>query len=99
MSGTSARATFGSNMGPLFEERAVVKHPKRALPCLVIVDRDRGTPLYAQLYEQFRRAIITGQFGGGMRLPASRVLARDLGVSRNTVNNAFAQLVAEGYLN
>lgn len=56
------------------------------------------TPLYRQLYNKIQQAILTGQLPGGTRLPASRVLAAELAVSRNTVITAFEQLLAEGYL-
>jgi GntR family transcriptional regulator / MocR family aminotransferase len=55
-------------------------------------------PAYRQLYEQIREAILSGQLEAGTRLPASRHLAAESGVSRNTVLAAFEQLHAEGYL-
>ncbi|WP_051111456.1 PLP-dependent aminotransferase family protein [Mycobacterium sp. 141] len=57
-----------------------------------------GVPAYKVLYEQLRSAILTGQLAAGARLPASRVLAADHGVSRNTVLAAFDQLGSEGYV-
>ncbi|GCE45020.1 transcriptional regulator, GntR family domain / Aspartate aminotransferase [Rhodococcus wratislaviensis] len=56
-------------------------------------------PAYRRLYEQLRTGILSGQFKAGSRLPASRTLATEVGVSRNTVLAAFEQLDAEGYLN
>ena len=50
------------------------------------------------LERALREAVRTGRLAPGTRLPASRGLARDLGVSRGTVTHAYAQLVAEGYL-
>lgn len=59
----------------------------------------RGTlPLYRQLYAQCRDLILSGQLRPNAQLPSSRDLARSLHVSRNTVQNALEQLVAEGYL-
>jgi GntR family transcriptional regulator / MocR family aminotransferase len=55
-------------------------------------------PMYRQLYEGVRKAILTGQLRPGTRLQSTRELAIELGVSRNTVMNAFEQLLAEGYL-
>jgi GntR family transcriptional regulator/MocR family aminotransferase len=49
-------------------------------------------------YAQVREAVLTGRIAPGTRLPATRALAAELGCSRNTVLNAFAQLGAEGYL-
>jgi len=54
--------------------------------------------LQCQLYEQFRRLILTGHLRPGAPVPASRALAEQLSVSRNTVLLAYDRLVAEGYL-
>lgn len=54
--------------------------------------------LHQQLYEGLREAILTGRFTSGLRLPSTRKLATELGVSRNTVINAFEQLQAEGFI-
>ncbi|MGB4059918.1 MAG: PLP-dependent aminotransferase family protein [Burkholderiaceae bacterium] len=55
-------------------------------------------PLNRQLYEALRRAMLDGKLGAGERLPSSRDLAQDLGLSRNTVMAAIGQLTVEGYL-
>lgn len=57
-----------------------------------------NTPLYQQLYEHLRSAILSGQLPKGTQLPSTRALADKLGVSRNTILNAYDQLFAEGYL-
>jgi GntR family transcriptional regulator/MocR family aminotransferase len=57
-----------------------------------------NTPLYQQLYEHLRSAILSGQLQKGAQLPSTRALADELGVSRNTILNAYDQLFAEGYL-
>lgn len=57
-----------------------------------------ATPLFRQLYEGIRQAILSGIAGPGTRLPPTRDLAQQLGVSRQTVLNAYDQLMAEGYL-
>jgi GntR family transcriptional regulator/MocR family aminotransferase len=64
------------------------------------VELDRGgrVPLRAQLEEALREAVRSGRLPAGMRLPASRMLAGDLAVSRRLVVDAYAQLLAEGYL-
>jgi GntR family transcriptional regulator/MocR family aminotransferase len=64
----------------------------------VPLDRATATPLFRQLYEGLRERILEGTLAPGMRVPASRRLAGELGVSRNTVLNAYEQLLAEGYL-
>jgi GntR family transcriptional regulator/MocR family aminotransferase len=53
--------------------------------------------LRAGLERELREAVRQGRLKQGTRLPSSRVLAADLGVARNTVANAYAQLVAEGW--
>jgi GntR family transcriptional regulator/MocR family aminotransferase len=64
----------------------------------VDVDPTAATPLFRQLYDGFRRRILDGALPPGMRLPATRALADELRISRNTVLNAYEQLLAEGYL-
>jgi GntR family transcriptional regulator/MocR family aminotransferase len=65
---------------------------------LLALARDGGVPLRAQLEGQLREAVGSGRLAGGVRLPSSRSLATELGVSRSVVVEAYAQLVAEGYL-
>jgi GntR family transcriptional regulator/MocR family aminotransferase len=64
----------------------------------VDLDRRRPEALAMQLYEKLRQAVLRRQIRPGERLPATRVLALDLGVSRNTVTSAYEQLLAEGYI-
>lgn len=59
---------------------------------------DNNTPLYNQIYLYFRQKILNGEIMPGTALPATRKLAENLGVSRNTVNNAYSQLLFEGYV-
>ena len=65
---------------------------------LVALDAQSATPLYRQLYDSLRGAILAGQLAPGTRLQSSREMAAELKVSRNTVVNAYEQLLAEGYL-
>ena len=62
------------------------------------LERTSSVPLYRQLYDGLREAILSGRLRPGVRLPSTRVLAQDLGASRNTALAAFGQLLAEGYL-
>jgi GntR family transcriptional regulator / MocR family aminotransferase len=66
----------------------------------VVVGLDRGTgvPLAVQLADALRRAALDGRLRPGDRVPATRVLARELGVSRTVTSAAYDQLVAEGWL-
>jgi GntR family transcriptional regulator / MocR family aminotransferase len=57
-----------------------------------------GPRVRAALEEALRQAVQTGRLAAGTRLPASRTLAADLGIARNTVADAYGQLVAEGWL-
>lgn len=57
-----------------------------------------NAPLYRQLYSHLRSAILAGRLKKGMKLPSTRALADEMNVSRNTVLNAYEQLLAEGYL-
>ncbi|MEU4408772.1 PLP-dependent aminotransferase family protein [Streptosporangium sp. NPDC023963] len=65
---------------------------------LLRVDRNRPEPLREQLEGALRESIRAGRLAAGERLPSSRALARDLGVSRGLVTECYAQLQAEGYL-
>ncbi len=60
--------------------------------------RSKSLRLHRQLYVQLSEAILSRRLVPGTRLPPTRALAAELGVSRNTVVNAFEQLLAEGYI-
>lgn len=68
------------------------------LPFPLALNRTSGQPFRLQLYEALRSAILLGQLPAGTKLPSSRALARDLGVARMTIIQAFEQLYAEGYV-
>lgn len=66
---------------------------------MIRLDRTAAEPLHQQLYRQIRDELESGNFNGASsRLPSSRSLAVNLGVSRLTVHLAFSKLHAEGYL-
>src|SRR5690242_12535392 len=65
---------------------------------MVRVDRRQRASLQLQLYRQIRELIIDGQLPAGVRLPSTRDLVNQLGVSRNTIVYTLDKLVAEGYL-
>src|SRR5438876_4613874 len=66
---------------------------------MVRLDRAAAEPLHHQLYRQIRDELVSGSFSdNSSRLPSSRALAADLGISRFTVNLALSRLHAEGYL-
>jgi GntR family transcriptional regulator/MocR family aminotransferase len=65
---------------------------------LLALERGNERSLQQQLYHALRDDVLAGRLAPGTRLPATRTIARDVGVARNTVVAAFAQLVHEGYL-
>src|SRR5262245_21884466 len=72
--------------------------PHRTGDLLIRLDRRAGSALQRQIYAEIRRAVLDGVLQPGARLPSSRALADDLGVSGTTTLLAFEQLRAEGYL-
>ncbi|MBI1773846.1 MAG: PLP-dependent aminotransferase family protein [Proteobacteria bacterium] len=62
------------------------------------LDKADAAPLFRQLYLALRGAILSGQLVAGERLPATRSMAANMGVARNTVITAYEQLRVEGYL-
>jgi len=62
------------------------------------LDRGTGLPLRAQLEAGLREAVRSGRISSGERLPSSRELARELGISRGLVQDCYSQLLSEGYL-
>src|SRR5439155_4459760 len=70
----------------------------RGVPNVISVDRRAGKPLYQQIYDSFRTRIIDGQLRPAQLVPSSRELARERWGSRLPVLHAYAQLIAEGYL-
>jgi DNA-binding transcriptional regulator YhcF (GntR family) len=67
------------------------------MPVLIITPKS-SCPLYCQVYNQLRQAILEQKLPAGTRLPSTRAFARTLGVSRNTVLNAYEALVADALL-
>ncbi len=64
----------------------------------MLVKLDGDGPLTRRLYRGLRRAILEGRLAAGERLPSTRTLAAELGVSRNVIVIAFEHLMAEGYI-
>ena len=59
---------------------------------------DGGQPAYRRLAEAIRDGILSGRFRPGEKLPPTRTLAANLSLARNTILEAYEQLIAEGYL-
>src|SRR5262249_60376892 len=64
----------------------------------VVLDGRAVAPLYQQLHDRLRAQITGGQLEAGARLPSTRVLAAQLGVSRTTTALAYELLLLEGYV-
>jgi GntR family transcriptional regulator/MocR family aminotransferase len=65
---------------------------------LLRLDRERAEPLGSQLERELREAIRSGRLAAGERLPSSRAMAAELGISRGLVLDCYSQLQAEGFL-
>ncbi|MGV2963895.1 PLP-dependent aminotransferase family protein [Paenibacillus sp. FSL L8-0435] len=64
----------------------------------LLLNRESGDPLYAQLYHYIKKDILNGKLPAHTRLPSIRSLSSHLHISRNTVDMAYQQLLAEGYV-
>ncbi len=63
-----------------------------------VFDKKSHIPMYEQLYHFIRRDILEGIIEGGSKLPSKRELASHLGISKVTVESAYASLISEGYI-
>ena len=63
-----------------------------------VIEASKTRPLYEQIYQFYKEAILNNQLKRNRRLPSHRVLAKELGVGNNTVIRAYEQLVLEGYV-
>lgn len=76
----------------------MAKESSEISPAGIKVSRHSDIPLYIQVYEQFREMILSKRLRPGDRIPASRNLAIEMGVSRVIISQAYEQLMMEGYL-
>lgn len=65
---------------------------------MIYINTQSETPYYIQIYHEIIQEILSGARTRGDKLPPTRLLAHELGVGRNTVDRAYQQLVAEGYI-
>ncbi len=77
------------------EPRPVFTAP---IATLITLERGSGIPLYRQICQSLREAILSGALAEGVRLPTERALASELGVNRTTVMNAYNELASEGLI-
>ena len=73
------------------------KSPGGALLSGINIEKNVSVPIYRQLDASLRRLILSGALGAGQKLPSTRELSKDLGISRITVKSVYEQLVSEGY--
>ncbi len=88
-------------MGPLCVLSIIEYMAKRSSAFISLslsLDRKSPVALHRQLYDKLRKEILAGNLKARTRLPSTRDFAAEMGVSRNTVLNAFNQLLAEGYV-
>ena len=64
---------------------------------IIAINKGATQALYSQIYDAYRQSIVDGSLRAGQRVPSTRLLASELGISRIPVLNAYAQLLAEGY--
>src|SRR5690606_35131094 len=62
------------------------------------LNKQIATPIYKQLYTEIREAIVSGKISVNTKLPSKRKLAEFLAISQTTVELAYGQLVAEGFI-
>jgi 2-aminoadipate transaminase len=76
-------------------DRQPLPYDMPAILALLHLERANGTPLYRQISQRLRNAILSGELSEGTRLPPERLLARELGVNRTTVMHAYNDLSDE----
>lgn len=74
-----------------------MKRAGSGIPPTIVLDRNARRSLQRQIYDSFRAGIMERRLRPGQRIPSTRALAAELGISRFPVLNAYAQLLAEGY--
>lgn len=72
--------------------------PTVSIRSLIQLERSNGRPIYQQISQGLREAILSGRLAEGTRLPPERALAQELGVNRTTIMNAYNELTDEGLI-
>jgi GntR family transcriptional regulator/MocR family aminotransferase len=75
-----------------------MKRISSGLSPLIAVNRKVSTPLHRQIYDAYRTTIVDGRLRPGQQLPSTRALTSELKISPIPLLTAYAQLLAEGYL-
>jgi GntR family transcriptional regulator/MocR family aminotransferase len=76
---------------------AEMKKTPTGISPIIAIDRRARKPLHRQVYDAYRTAIVERSLRAGQRVPSTRILALELGISRIPILTAYAQLVGEGY--
>lgn len=74
-----------------------MKSLRAGMSPLIAVQRGIAKPLHRQIYDAYRAGILNGSLSAGQRVPSTRALSAELGLSRIPVLEAYSQLLAEGY--
>jgi GntR family transcriptional regulator / MocR family aminotransferase len=74
-----------------------MKRVSSGISPIISIDRRISKALHQQVYDAYRTAIIDRSMRAGQRVPSTRMLAQELGISRLPILNAYSQLLAEGY--
>lgn len=74
-----------------------MKRVPSSITPVVAVNCKSSTPLHRQIYDSFRELIVQRSLVSAQQIPSTRTLAKELGISRFPVLNAYAQLLGEGY--
>ena len=74
-----------------------MKRASTAVDPVISVDRRAKQPLHRQIYHAYRSAILRGELRSAQQVPSTRLLARELGISRIPVISAYEELLSEGY--
>ncbi len=91
-------SSSGGPKDPILLKSSMTKKPHRAAAPMIAVDRGSEKPLHRQIYDAFRAMILDRRLESGQQIPSTRALADELGISRIPVLDAYAQLLAEGYI-
>ncbi len=74
-----------------------MKKASAALVPIITIDRSSNRSLHRQIYDSFRRAILSGELASGQQVPSTRLLSKELGISRIPLVGAYEELLSEGY--
>src|SRR5690606_36263473 len=75
----------------------LMKKASAALVPIITIDRSSNRSLHRQIYDSFRHAILSGELASGQQVPSTRLLSKELGISRIPLVGAYEELLSEGY--